>query len=426
MENGPYNITTSNPYPYKKGQYEKQTVHLQAWRGSARAKELIASYIQFLFSKGDGEGTATKRLCLLRRAFDLTPKDPDQLTMQDIQVLTSKINRELKSQSLGRVDEPLAESTKADYRKEVRRFYVWYEDFDPRLKSDSYRVREEAVAFYKYVRRNLSAAYKKTALDYSGIINDEDFRKLIPACRSPKERAAVATLFYTGVRASELLGMRVKDVEDKGGYAMIRVDGKTGERRVPVLEALPYLAQYLKEHPYRDNPSALLWLGDRHRDRYRPLEHVGLCLVLKRVFARAGVDKKDNPHWMRHSRATLWAPQYSELVLCKMMGWKPGSAQVRTYVHLGAVQVETAFLQANNLAQAPKKESEIVACSVCNTPNNRNDTHCHLCLRPLSMQAVLESEKRKEDAINQALQQLKEIMKNPQLREAFLVADGLL
>ena len=54
-------------------------------------------------------------------------------------------------------------------------------------------------------------------------------------------KVLVATLWETGMRAGELLNLRIKHIEPGEKYARIVVNGKTGIRRVIVLFAWPYI-----------------------------------------------------------------------------------------------------------------------------------------------------------------------------------------
>jgi integrase len=300
---------------------------------------------------------------------------------------------------------------------------TWISETDPRINSDDAITRLEVNRLYKYIDKEVSGKYKQKALDYSETINDADFNKLINACVSPMEKAIIAILFYTGIRLGELLGIRRRDIELKENYAMIRVNGKTGERRVPILEAIPYIMDWMKYHPYQDNDNSLMWLSSNHKYYHQPLRSIGIQKTLVRIFNRAGVMKKRNPHWFRHSRATIWAQSYSESVLCKLMGWTEGSKQVKTYVHLGGSQVQEAFMIQNNIKTETPKENPIIKCT-CGTINHKQQRYCQVCFKPLTLDIALTDEEKKNTTINEAMSFMAEVMKDPQLRARFELMRG--
>jgi len=59
---------------------------------------------------------------------------------------------------------------------------------------------------------------------------------------------------------------------DKYG-AVVIVNGKTGMRRIRLIECVPDLQLWINMHPLRDDPKALLFITDRkYRGKYRRLE----------------------------------------------------------------------------------------------------------------------------------------------------------
>lgn len=139
--------------------------------------------------------------------------------------------------------------------------------------------------------------------------SDDDVRALLAACRSEvkasngrhgkfeqvRDTAIVLVLATTGIRASELIGMRVADAHLDA--ETITVTGKGGRTRVvPLLfQPLEQVDRYLRtrrRHPFAKYPE--LWLGERG-----PLTDSGLRQMLERRCADAGIDRI-NPHAFRH------------------------------------------------------------------------------------------------------------------------------
>ena len=78
---------------------------------------------------------------------------------------------------------------------------------------------------------------------------------------------AVTTLFRrdSSCRPHEIIKLRIKDVVFKMAgdrqYAEILVNGKTGQRHIPLINSIPYLKDWLDDHPQRGNPNAPLICG---------------------------------------------------------------------------------------------------------------------------------------------------------------------
>lgn len=124
-----------------------------------------------------------------------------------------------------------------------------------------------------------------------------------------RDRAVLETLYGTGVRISELVGLSLRDLDLHDGF--MRVVGKGDkERIVPVLgTAADALADWLdvdgrgamipKRWRRRDDEEAVLL-----NQRGGRLGRQGIWLIVKARGAEAGLADRLTPHVLRHSCAT--------------------------------------------------------------------------------------------------------------------------
>lgn len=127
-----------------------------------------------------------------------------------------------------------------------------------------------------------------------------------PAGNAPievRDRAMLELLYATGLRVSELVGLRTRDVNTSAGYLM--AVGKGGkERLVPMGEAAcAAVALYLS--------SARTQLGRGGESLFLFLSRLGERMtrqafwnILKKRSRQAGILKGISPHTLRHSFAT--------------------------------------------------------------------------------------------------------------------------
>ncbi|QEH34131.1 Tyrosine recombinase XerD [Aquisphaera giovannonii] len=118
-----------------------------------------------------------------------------------------------------------------------------------------------------------------------------------------RDRAALETLYATGCRASEVVGLRAADVDLQTGLA--RCVGKGDkERWVPLgAKAIAALRAYLADRPglvSRHPETRTLFVARSGR----PLSRVGLWRIVKKSAAAAGLKGDVSPHTLRHSFAT--------------------------------------------------------------------------------------------------------------------------
>jgi site-specific recombinase XerD len=112
-----------------------------------------------------------------------------------------------------------------------------------------------------------------------------------------RNRAMILTLVDTGIRLSELVGMKLSDIDNEKGY--VKVLGKGAKERVVRVgkTAQKALWRYLV---YRTHKGAQeLWLSEEGK----PLHNGGVQSLLERLKERAGVNSEGNVHRFRHTFA---------------------------------------------------------------------------------------------------------------------------
>jgi integrase/recombinase XerD len=132
------------------------------------------------------------------------------------------------------------------------------------------------------------------------ILSREEVDALIENERDPRNRLILKTLYLTGIRVSELCGLRWRDVipnRDSGQISVYGKGGKTRRIRVPV-ELWQELSAF-KGDVRKDAPVFASAAG-------HPLAPSNIHRVVKRAASSAGLDNAldVSPHWLRHSHAT--------------------------------------------------------------------------------------------------------------------------
>jgi integrase len=94
----------------------------------------------------------------------------------------------------------------------------------------------------------------------------EDDSLFLKYCPNARDRCYHAMSRDSACRPHELLKLRIKDVvfkltPDKKQYAQILVNGKTGTRHIPLIDSIPYLKDWISQHPQGGNPNSILLCG---------------------------------------------------------------------------------------------------------------------------------------------------------------------
>ena len=116
-----------------------------------------------------------------------------------------------------------------------------------------------------------------------------------------RDRALLELLYATGMRVTEVVNLRLEDVDWEGG--LVDCPGKGDRRRrIPLGTALLPLQEYLERgrpNFVRDDSPAMLFLNHRGQK----LTRQGVWLILKESAEAAGLDGDVTPHTLRHSFA---------------------------------------------------------------------------------------------------------------------------
>jgi integrase/recombinase XerD len=148
-----------------------------------------------------------------------------------------------------------------------------------------------------------------------------------------RDKAILEFLYATGVRISELIGIKRKNLLLEVG--LVRVIGKgQKERVVPIGEkAIKSVEEYLSDlRPKLANQNSqdVLFLNRRGRQ----LSRMGLWKILRKYVNKAGIKKKVSPHTIRHSFATHLLEGGADLRAVQEMLGHADISTTQIYTHL--------------------------------------------------------------------------------------------
>jgi site-specific recombinase XerD len=155
------------------------------------------------------------------------------------------------------------------------------------------------------------------------VLTDDELAKLLASCKGNtfenRRDAAILRMFIdTGMRAAELAGLSVEDVDFEVDVAYVIGKGRRG-RGVPFgTKTADALRRYLRaraRHSLADRDE--LWLGKKG-----PMTDSGVRQMLERRASEAGVEDV-HPHRFRHTFAHAWlAAGNQEQDLMRLAGWR--------------------------------------------------------------------------------------------------------
>jgi integrase/recombinase XerC len=172
-----------------------------------------------------------------------------------------------------------------------------------------------------------------------------------------RDRAMLETLYSTGIRVSELVGLEIDDVDLAGEAVKVRGKGKK-ERIVPLgSHALGAIGRYV-EMLRADPRFTAAWSEGRER---RPLfvnKHGGrlssrsVRRKLDKYLKQVGLDSTISPHTLRHSFATHLLDNGADLRSVQELLGHQSLSTTQVYTHLTTQRMHNAYSQAHPRAEA--------------------------------------------------------------------------
>ncbi len=173
------------------------------------------------------------------------------------------------------------------------------------------------------------------------VLTPEEVERLLeaPDQKTPiglRDKAILELLYASGLRVSELVGLKLFDLNLEVGFLRVKGKGEK-ERLVPIGElAREALKRYLKEA----RPKLLRFLDEPHlflNRRGRPLTRQRVWQVIKAYALKAGLDPNEiTPHVLRHSFATHLLERGADLRTVQMMLGHASLATTQIYTHVQA------------------------------------------------------------------------------------------
>ncbi|MFH1181474.1 MAG: site-specific integrase [Candidatus Woesearchaeota archaeon] len=162
--------------------------------------------------------------------------------------------------------------------------------------------------------------------------------KMVDLAPDFQKKALIMTLFDGGMRESECLNLRLKDVEkleDSGAFVVRVRHSKTFPRNIGLPIATPLLSKWLEQHPDKSNSESPLWVtiktAPNGSQKIIPMGKAYFYNNIKRIGQKAlGISV--TPHMIRHTSATYFAPRLDRATYCRRFGWSFASDMPDRYI----------------------------------------------------------------------------------------------
>ena len=165
------------------------------------------------------------------------------------------------------------------------------------------------------------------------ILTKEEVKALIQSTKNLKSRLIIKFLYSTGLRVSELTGMRLKDLSIDKKEGWVRKGKGSKDRFFKISDLLMEdLERYISTLPEN---SEFLFPG-----RNKTLTPRNIQKIIKRVAEKAKISKKVSPHKLRHSFATHLLEAGTDIRIIQELLGHADLSTTQIYAHVSREQLK--------------------------------------------------------------------------------------
>lgn len=222
-------------------------------------------------------------------------------------------------------------------REQVRRYLVHLVE-EKQVSWGTYNIQLCALRFFYHQtlgQEGLLASIRcpKEQKKLPVVLSQEEVQRVLAQPRNLKHRTMLTLAYATGLRASEVLALKVGDIDSERGVIHVRQGKGKKDRCVPLS---PLLLERLREYWRAVRPGDWLFPGAKPG---QPLSDTALSRVCQRVRLELQLKKPLGPHVLRHSYATHLLEAGADLRTIQLLLGHRNLKTTAKYTHVSAARL---------------------------------------------------------------------------------------
>lgn len=166
------------------------------------------------------------------------------------------------------------------------------------------------------------------------VFSKEDVKKLLNSVRNRKHKCILSMIYACGLRRSELLNLKLSDIDGKRKVIWVRASKGNKDRMIPISNKLLVMMQeYYKEF----RPKTYMFEGQKPGEQY---SEASLRKIFKDALVKAKLDQSGTLHWLRHSYATHLLESGTNLRIIQELLGHNSSRTTEIYTHVSRQSIE--------------------------------------------------------------------------------------
>jgi integrase/recombinase XerD len=175
------------------------------------------------------------------------------------------------------------------------------------------------------------------------VLSKEEIKAILNAHNNIKHRAMLTLIYSCGLRRSELLNLKLSDIDSKRGLVVIKKAKGKKDRIAPLSSKVLTL---LREYFVACRPKEWLFEGQGGNGQY---DERSLGNVLKQALEKCKITKPVSLHWLRHSYATHLLESGTDLRYIQEILGHSRSRTTEIYTHVSDNSIRKVNSPFDNL-----------------------------------------------------------------------------
>ena len=256
-----------------------------------------------------------------------------------------QIDEELLSEILASTTGGLSDASKKNYRISVINFFAFL---------DKQNEEDGKAHVFDINLKNWGGVSGNKGQKLPEFMGEDEVKKFLEAIEesdfkqnSNRNKLIIKIIIFTGIRVSEALNLKRKDITEDGDLFIIRIRGKGNKYRIVMI----------KRHLIEDHLNAIA-INYINKEGYLFINKKGTRLtqayvsrIVEQILFKAGIRKEKNgAHMLRHTFATMLYKKQKDLVLVQEALGHASLNTSRIYTHFDSDKLKLAAKVAEDLA----------------------------------------------------------------------------
>jgi integrase/recombinase XerD len=169
------------------------------------------------------------------------------------------------------------------------------------------------------------------------VLSKEEIKLILNAHNNIKHKTMLSLVYSCGLRRSELLNLKLSDIDSKRGLIIIRQAKGKKDRIVPLSNKI---LQLLRDYFVACKPKQWLFEGQQGSCKY---DERSLASVLKLALEKSKINKAVTLHWLRHSYATHLLENGTDLRYIQEILGHSRSTTTEIYTHVSTKGIQNVI-----------------------------------------------------------------------------------